>query len=144
MSALDTAKEIGRIAAATTLGKDVIDLLEKKIVLLTEQVTALETENKNLKVKVYDLEQELSHLRPKEDLDPQAVQLLQVLARRPGLRIEEIAGYLQVSRVRAEYHRDNLMGAKMIGYHGGIVEMGYEGYELRPNGREYLATHGHI
>src|SRR5262249_12644146 len=65
MSALDTAKEIGRIAAATTLGKDVIDLLEKKITLLTEQVTTLEAENKNLKVKVHDLEQERNRLQPK-------------------------------------------------------------------------------
>jgi hypothetical protein len=41
-------KKIGRIAAATTLGKDVIDLLEKKMTLLTEQITTLETENTNL------------------------------------------------------------------------------------------------
>jgi predicted RNase H-like nuclease (RuvC/YqgF family) len=64
MSALDTAKEIGRIASAASLGKDVTDLFEKKVALLTEQVTALETENANLKQKVYDLEQELDRLRP--------------------------------------------------------------------------------
>jgi predicted RNase H-like nuclease (RuvC/YqgF family) len=64
MSALDTAKEIGRIASTASLGKDVTDLFEKKVALLTEQVTALETENANLKQKVYDLEQELDRLRP--------------------------------------------------------------------------------
>jgi len=45
MSAIDTAKEIGRIASTATLGKDVIDLFEKKVALLAEQVTTLETEN---------------------------------------------------------------------------------------------------
>ena len=64
MSALETAKEIGRIASTASLGKDVTDLFEKKVALLTEQVTALETENANLKQRVYDLEQELDRLRP--------------------------------------------------------------------------------
>ena len=144
MSALDTAKEIGRMTATATLGKDVIDLLKEKVSLLTEQITTLETENTNLKKKVADLEQEVDRLHPKDDLDEQSIRILKLLAEQPGLQIDQIAGYLGLSRVRAEYHRDSLMEAKMIGYHGGIVEMGYEGYELRRNGREYLATHGHI
>jgi FtsZ-binding cell division protein ZapB len=144
MSAIDTVKEIGRIASATTLGKDVIDLLEKKIALLAEQVTTLEAENANLKKKVADLEQEVDRLHPKDDIDAQSVRILQLLAQQPGLRIEQIAGYLGLSKVRAEYHRDSLMEADMIGYHGGIVEMGEEPYALRRKGREYLAQHGHI
>ena len=49
MSAIDTAKEIARIASTASLGKDVIELLEKKVGLLAEQITTLETENANLK-----------------------------------------------------------------------------------------------
>jgi hypothetical protein len=39
MSALDTVKELGRMATTATLTKDVIDLFDKKVALLTEQVT---------------------------------------------------------------------------------------------------------
>ncbi len=49
MSAIDTAKEIVRITSTAGLSKDVIDLLEKKNLLLTEQVTTLETEITSLK-----------------------------------------------------------------------------------------------
>jgi predicted RNase H-like nuclease (RuvC/YqgF family) len=144
MSAIDTVKEIARITSTTGLGKDVIDLLEKKVSLLTEQIATLETENTNLKKKVADLEQEIDRLRPKGHLDVQSVKILTLLAQQTGLRIEQIAGYLGVSKVRAEYHRDNLMAAEMIGYHGVIVEMGDEAYALRSKGREYLVKHGHI
>jgi len=151
MSALDTVKELGRMATTATLTKDVIDLFNQKVELLEKQVatleqenTALKTQNSNLKAKLYDLEQELTRLKPKDDLDTQALQFLQILARQSGLRIEQIAGYLRVSKVRAEYHRDKLKGAGLIGYHGGVVVIGAEEYELRSKGREYLAAHGHI
>jgi predicted nuclease with TOPRIM domain len=147
MSALETAKEIGRIAATATLSKDVIDLLEKKVALVAEQISTLEREKSgliaektNLSKKIANLEQQLDRLRPKGDLDVEAVKLLQLLAQQPGLRIGQIAGFLGVTRVKAEYHRDTLKSAKMIGFHGGIVELGNEGYELRAKGREYLAA----
>jgi septal ring factor EnvC (AmiA/AmiB activator) len=142
--ALHTAKEIAKIAVTSGLSTEIIGLLEKKIALLTEQITTLETENTNLKQKVRDIEQQLDRLRPKDDLDPQAVKFLQILASYPGLGIGKIANFLGVREVRAEYHRDNLMAAEMIGYHGPIVEIGSETYALRSKGREYLAKHGHI
>ena len=49
MSALATAKEIVRIGSTAGLSKDVVDLLEKKATLLTEQVATLERENAQLK-----------------------------------------------------------------------------------------------
>jgi predicted nuclease with TOPRIM domain len=55
MSAIETAKEIVRISSTAGLSKDVIDLLDKKNSLLTEQVTTLETENANLKKKLAEL-----------------------------------------------------------------------------------------
>ena len=69
MSAIDTAKEIARIAVTAGLSSEIIGLLEKKGVLLTEQVAVLErekfeltAENTNLKKKVKDLEQKLTDL----------------------------------------------------------------------------------
>src|SRR6266496_1793398 len=80
MSALETAKEIGRMAATATLSKDVIDLFEKKVALLTEQVSALETENANLKRKAAELEKEVERLRPQEEgLDETAKKFIKVL-----------------------------------------------------------------
>ena len=67
MGALDTVKELGRMATTATLSKDVIDLFSKKAELLEEQVatleqenTVLKTENANLKQKIKDFEQQVS------------------------------------------------------------------------------------
>jgi hypothetical protein len=58
MSALDTAKEIVRIGSTAGLSKDVIDLMEKKLVLLTDElanahrrIAQLEIENAQLKTQ---------------------------------------------------------------------------------------------
>ena len=64
MSAFDIAKEIRRMAATATLSKDVIDLFEKTLALLTDQITTLEAEKANLKKQVENLQQQLNRLRP--------------------------------------------------------------------------------
>src|SRR6202011_4152334 len=101
MSAIDTAREIAKIAVTSGLSSEIIGLLEKKVALLTAQVTSLtenlalsESENLNLKQKVYDLEQEIDRLRPKKGgLEEGAEAILKVLFEhgRP-LSIEQIAG----------------------------------------------------
>lgn len=151
MSALDTAKEIGRIASTASLGKDVIDLLEKKVALLTEQITSLtenlalsESENLNLRQKVYDLEQEIDRLRPKDDLQPDTVRFLKLLFEQGPLGLREIADALAISFGIAEYHRDVLNKAKMICFIGGVFGGAREGYKLMPTGREYLVKRGHV
>jgi len=74
MSALETVKELGRMATTATLTKDVIDLFSKKVDLLEKQVAALEQENSslkgensNLKSKIGELEQQLESSRPKAE-----------------------------------------------------------------------------
>ena|SRR5438128_1904314 len=64
MSALDTAKEIVRLGSTVGLSKDVIDLLEKKAALLTEQVGALERENADLKAENAQLRAQLQQAQP--------------------------------------------------------------------------------
>ena len=44
------------MAATATLSQDVIDLFEKTVALLTEQITKLEAENSNLKKQVENLQ----------------------------------------------------------------------------------------
>lgn len=70
MSALDTAKEIVRMTSTAGLSKDVIDLLEKKLAIITGEladatrksglletrILKLEAENANLKAKIQNLE----------------------------------------------------------------------------------------
>jgi DNA-binding MarR family transcriptional regulator len=139
MSALDTAKEIGRIASTASLGKDVIDLLEKKVALLTEQVTALETENANLKQKVYDLEQELDRLRPGQGgLEEGAEKILLILfsSLDPTPSLEQMASRLGVSKGIAQYHAARLVEDGMIE----LASAGRTGviYILTPKGRAYV------
>jgi hypothetical protein len=71
MSALDTAKEIVRIGSTAGLSKDVIDLMEKKLSLLTEQVILLEKENSLLRLKLSHFETEKANLRAQlQNLQP--------------------------------------------------------------------------
>src|SRR5262245_18002790 len=56
LRAVDTAREVIRMATTAGLSKDVIDLMEKKIALLT-------FENADLKTKVSALETEVSEFR---------------------------------------------------------------------------------
>jgi len=61
MSAIDTAKEIVRIGSAAGLSKDVIDLMEKKLVLLTDELTNLNRRIVQLEVENGQLRAQLHH-----------------------------------------------------------------------------------
>jgi len=63
MGATDIAKDAIRIATTAGLSKDVIDLLEKKVSLLTDEINNLESENKSLQSKVSTLEAENADLK---------------------------------------------------------------------------------
>ena len=116
MSAIDTAKEIARIASTASLGKDVIELLEKKVGLLAEQIKTLETEKANLKQNVANLDQQFAGARPKSELHPDAIRFLKLLFEHDkGLTISQIAGSLGISKGMAEYHHDVLLDAEMVG-----------------------------
>jgi hypothetical protein len=145
MSAIDTAKEIARIASTATLGKDVIDLLEKKVGLLAEQVTTLETENANLKQKVANLNQQFAGTGPSGQLHPDAIRFLKLLFHHDkGLTVSEIAGSLGISNGMAEYHHDVLLDAEMVGLSVRIPKASTPIVFLEAKGRAYLVEHGHV
>jgi hypothetical protein len=153
MGALDTAREIGRIATTATLGKDVIDLLEKKVALLTEQITALDeqitvlgTENTNLKKKAADLEQQLASFNPIEEaLDDVSIKFLKLLFDHGAVSTSFAAQELKIAQGIADYHRDILYRAKLIyEFQPGFVSTTSSfrhrnpTYKLTPKGREYV------
>jgi DNA-binding MarR family transcriptional regulator len=150
MSAIDTAKEIARIAVTSGLSNEIIELLEKKISLLTEQIATLEREksslvsdNTNLQKKIEDLEQQLASLSPQSSgLDQVSLKFLKLLFDRDELSVEDVAASLGISKGLAEYHCDILSKANMIK----PIRIGVEDflgsspatYGLLPKGREYV------
>jgi chromosome segregation ATPase len=144
MGAQDIAKDAIRIATTAGLSKDVIDLLEKKIALLTEQIATLETEKANLKEKLADLEQQLDRLRSKEELHQDAIRFLKALFQSGELPLSEIARIIGVNKGIAEYHRDQLLKAEMIGYPMMVTRGQEPSVMLESKGRAYLVEHGHV
>jgi DNA-binding MarR family transcriptional regulator len=145
MSAIDTAKEIARIASAASLGKDVIELLEKKVGLLAEQITTLETENANLKQKVASLDQQFAGARPKSELHPDAIRFLKLLFEHDtGLTVSQIADSLGISKGMAEYHHDVLLDAEMVSLSVRMPKGSALIVFLEAKGRAYLVEHGHV
>jgi len=138
------AKDAIRIATTAGLSKDVIDLLEKKIVLLTEQITTLETENANLKRKAAELEEEVERLRPQEyGLDETAKNFIKVLFEAGSyLDFEYVGQRLGVSKGKAAYYRDVLLKAGMITGAGVIVGDALGPYELTTIGRQFAVNSG--
>jgi hypothetical protein len=145
MSAIDTAKEIARIASTASLGKDVIDLLEKKVGLLTEQITTLETENANLKQKVANFDQQFAGAPPKAELHPDAIRFLKLLFEHDtGLTVPQIADSLGISKGMAEYHHDVLLDAEMVSLSVRMPKGSALIVFLEAKGRAYLVEHGHV
>ena len=145
MSAIDTAKEISRIASTASLGKDVIELLEKKVGLLAEQITTLETENANLKQKVANFDQQFAGARPKDELHPDAIRFLKLLFEHDtGLTVSQIAYLLGISEGMTEYHHDVLLDAKLVGLSVRMPEDSALIVFLGAKGRAYLVEHGHV
>ena len=64
MSALDAAKEILRITSTAGLSKDVVDLLEKKVALLTAVLSESQREIGSLKAENSTLRAQLQNLQP--------------------------------------------------------------------------------
>jgi uncharacterized protein YigA (DUF484 family) len=131
--------------------KDVIDLQEKQLALLTDKIVTLEREKSdlmmqttNLHTKATDLELELKRLRPKQDeLEEDAVKILLLLFEGAEFTTQQIAERLGITKGWAEHHCGVLFGKKMIHPRSIRVVTGFE--ESSPTkwmivqaGRDYL------
>lgn len=154
MSALDTVKELGRMATTATLSKDVIDLFSQKVALLEKQVATLEQENAalksektNLEKKVVDLEQELARLSPKSDrLEEGAEKLLQLLFHHDDMTSGRAAQLMGILEGMAEYYQGVLIErgfAMWIGV-GIVTDWGESqaSIAITHDGRAYCVRHG--
>jgi DNA-directed RNA polymerase specialized sigma subunit len=147
MSATDIAKEVVRIASTHGLAKDVIDLMEKKLALLTQEVTDLTSKNTILVTRVSqlesdkaNLESQIQKLRPESDaLDQQSKDILKFFFDRPdGLTSDEIAHRFKLSNSAADYHVDVLFKRKFLQQ----LSMGMSPRCcINHNGREFVMTH---
>jgi FtsZ-binding cell division protein ZapB len=122
----EIAKDAIRIVTTAGLSKDVIDLLEKKVALLTDEISTLtrklevsESENVSLKRKAADLEQQLERVSPKANrLDEAQIKFLQLLFKQGDVSIAAIGRQLGISEGMADYHRGALMDLGMIEWVG--------------------------
>jgi len=139
------------MAATATLSKDVIDLFEKKVALLTEQIESLtaaleksESQKTDLRIKVINLEQELERSRPKQaGLDDTAKKFVQALFKSGSyLDFEYVASMFGVPKGMAAYYRDILAKAGMIRGTGVVMDDALGSYELTSRGREFAVANG--
>jgi regulator of replication initiation timing len=140
MSASDTVKDVVRIVTTGGHAKDVIDPLQTKLSLLTEQVAALEKENRNLKTENDNLRTQLQNTRPKsEELSQKTEDILKAFFNRADeFSLQDIARLFHMQQSVADYHLDVLRKLKFIKSHG----IGFMGstptYIMTPAGREYV------
>jgi hypothetical protein len=130
------------------LKKDVIDLFEKKIALLTGEIDVLsrnlevsETERTKLQAKVTQLEQELERLRPKQDLEDDTIKVLRLFFDR-DFTLSRIAQSVGLSEGMADYHCGVLQGRGSIALPS-IMAFGVEPQlYITQRGREYVVKRG--
>jgi FtsZ-binding cell division protein ZapB len=151
MSAYDIAKDLSKIAATANLGKDVIDLLEKKLTLLTEEMSSLQNENlslrehnENLKKENDDLSKRIHSLTSDEFPTEEQKKILWNLAKLDTwLTSSDIAGLASISKTKADYYLGSLEKRRWVSATHYYTEQQSQ-YHIADPGREYLIVHNLI
>lgn len=149
MSATDIAKDILRIANTASMTRDVIDLMEKKLALLTQEVADLTSKNTGLVAQVSqleadkkNLESKIQQLTPKGNvLDQQSRDILKFFFNRAcDLSARDIERRFQLATSVSDYHIDILMGKKFIGQ----TQIGSDSdscfFAIKKEGRNYIMS----
>jgi hypothetical protein len=157
MSTMDTAKEIIRIGSTAGLSKDVIDLLERKVALLTDEITALTakllqsehvkeqlaSQLEKIQVEKDNLQVRLRDLQPKAD-DLEHVVLLS-LAKDPGKSTGQIAKDHGLSPAKAKFVVGSLFEKDLIGSTSDWIAGGTDiHYKVLQKGLKLLNDHGKL
>ena len=128
--------------------KDIIELQEKHLGLLTKEIETLTlklaestTQIANLKAKLYDLEQELNRVKPKGDLEDDTIKVIRLFFDH-DLTASQIANALGMSYGMADYHCGALYEKHMIALPM-IRTLGAENeYYITQRGRDYIVKQG--
>ena len=146
MSATDIAKGIVRIATTAGLSKDVIDLLEKKLALLTDELAVVskklsvsESEKGHLQSENDALKEQLRHFQPAEELDKETMAVLQFFFDEgTDISVEEVASHFLIKKSLSD-HRFDLLKER------GFIRQTFVGhgsspcrYGLTSKGRAFL------
>jgi regulator of replication initiation timing len=157
MSATETVKEIVRIANTAGLAKDVIDLLQVKAALLTEQVATLEedhttlsSENRNLKLENETLLKQLQNARPYADrLDETTEKILKyAFEQTRDLSAPHIASVFKMKQGVADFHIGELRDKDFISWKtfGSSGTLGDESalpeFTITAEGQKYIVKNG--
>ena len=149
MSALDTAKEIVRIGSTAGLSKDVIDLLEKKLALLTGELSDAHRRISELEIENGQLRAQVKNPTPVIKLDDTSRKVLQYFCdRNDVVKIEELAGHISCQASKAQYVCDGLSSSGFIRFASiPAIDPRWDtydensGYEITAPGRKVCFDH---
>lgn len=116
MSVFDTTKEIVRIGITAGLSKDVIDLLEKKLALLTDELALVHRKNAEFQAENAQLRQQLQRLQPVSHglTDEQMHVLRHMDEARDYVYADGVAQALGIAGSRADYLLGQLSQSEYI------------------------------
>ena len=116
MNALETANEVVRIAKNAGLGKEALELLDLKLALIAEQMTALEGQNARLKEENEKLKIQLKCLEPQgEEISQDTVGILKIFFEQDGdVSTGEITAAVKWKQSVVDYHIDVLLKKRFI------------------------------
>ena len=143
MGTLDIAKDAVRIASTAGLGKDVIDLLEKKLSLLTEEIERLNSKISHLETENTHLKAQLQHLQPTSGFSKETSDILRFFFDTgQELSANDIDSTLSLGISVVNFHFDILQENNMVIQT--IAESRMMGilnpacFSITPKGREYV------
>ena len=139
--AVGLAKDAIRLVSTAGLGKDVIDLLEKKLSLLTEELELAKSENTNLKAENSDLKKKLGALEPQEGIPVEAVQILKIFFDRArAFLATDIEAMTGMKKSVVDYHFGILRKSGLLKV--GMSLDGPQPYFITDKGREFIVRNG--
>jgi hypothetical protein len=142
----DIAKDIVRIGSTAGLKKDVVDLLEAKLRILTDELALAHTKVSKLEIENGQLRARLKNPAPVIKLDDVSRKALQYFCDRNNeVTIQELDGRLSCPESKSQFFCDRLIEMEFIEFASIPIEdprfenLGNNnwGYKITPKGRKY-------
>ena len=142
MSATDVAKDIVRLANTANMSKHVIDLLKKKLALLTEELVTLRSAVSRLQAENACLMAQVHRTQPAAGgLDDDTLKVLRFFFDTGReLSIPQVAKQFGFPTSAAQFHFEELMRRRFIRRSRARVGDHAVFFELLPAGREFQIT----